>query len=111
MMIQIELTEQEVKDIAQGLRNAIGKLQKRREAPKITEENTKRVIEVEDRIGQLYNRFAKLAYDHGIQFDLDDPKIYKSIAARNLRSIPSEMRSQASRDNGKKGGRPRKVTA
>lgn len=32
-----------------------------------------------------------------------------SEAARMLRAIPSEKRAQASRDNGKKGGRPRKL--
>lgn len=34
-----------------------------------------------------------------------------SRAARALRSIPSEARTAASRENGKKGGRPRKQTA
>lgn len=32
-----------------------------------------------------------------------------SEAARTLRAIPSEKRAQASRDNGKKGGRPREL--
>lgn len=33
-----------------------------------------------------------------------------SIAARTLRAIPSELRAQASRENGKKGGRPKHPT-
>lgn len=35
--------------------------------------------------------------------------LYLSAAA-TLRAIPSEARTQASRDNGKKGGRPKKIT-
>lgn len=31
------------------------------------------------------------------------------VAAKALRAIPSDKRSQASRDNGKKGGRPKKI--
>jgi len=31
-----------------------------------------------------------------------------TAAARALRAIPSERRAQASRENGKKGGRPKK---
>ena len=37
-----------------------------------------------------------------------DKKMTASEAARALRAIPSEARSQASRENGRKGGRPRK---
>lgn len=33
----------------------------------------------------------------------------KNAAAQALRAIPSEKRQQASRENGKKGGRPKKV--
>jgi hypothetical protein len=36
---------------------------------------------------------------------LDGPD--PSLAAKALRSIPSERRSEAARENGKKGGRPR----
>ena len=40
-----------------------------------------------------------------------DPDTQQQIAAAQaLRAIPSEKRAQASRENGKKGGRPRKQT-
>lgn len=37
-----------------------------------------------------------------------EPWVKPAMAARVLRAIPSEKRVQASRENGKKGGRPRK---
>jgi hypothetical protein len=36
------------------------------------------------------------------------PYTEPAVSARALRAIPSERRAQASRENGKKGGRPRK---
>lgn len=41
---------------------------------------------------------------------MPDKGIDKSAAASALRAIPSEARTQASRDNGKLGGRPKKIT-
>lgn len=40
----------------------------------------------------------------------EEPLSPTAKAALALRSIPSEKRTQASRDNGKKGGRPKKTT-
>jgi len=57
--------------------------------------------------GGLYSRV-------GTQYDSEDEARefiadLQSAAARALRAIPSEARSAASRANGKRGGRPRKV--
>jgi hypothetical protein len=106
--VTITLTEQELNDIRQGLKNAIGRSQERRNSPKFHKPFEKYFIELESRLGALYNRFGKLAWDNGIATrGLDDPDIDMSAAARKLRAIPSDKRSKQSRENGKKGGRPK----
>ncbi len=53
--------------------------------------------------------YINLYDEYGI---IDDIAIVnKTPAAQALRAIKSEKRSQASRENGKKGGRPRKLKA
>jgi hypothetical protein len=67
--------------------------------------------------GQVFTDDGKqvgnIAYNGRI-FDMEGKEVpvilaAASIAAKSLRAIPSDVRAQTSRVNGKKGGRPRKV--
>jgi hypothetical protein len=52
----------------------------------------------------------ELRLRHEMRADLCARCQLLSAAARALRAIPSERRAAASRENGKRGGRPRKET-
>lgn len=70
---EVSFDDQEIVDIAQGLRNAIGRLQERRE--NISDlERRKQFTDVEERIGKTYNRFSKIALKRGIELGRDDPQ-------------------------------------
>lgn len=67
---------------------------------------------IEARSKPLYNGHIKDAYQNlveAVHAAAPDGTDAKNTAAQALRAIPSEKRSQASRENGKKGGRPKKI--